>query len=94
MSEPGLFDDVEWLRRQWAMLNDGGVWAIPRSGIVLQKDEASMEWRVSALMPWMPEMAGTITAEELREQQHAEIEGIRTRVEVLGITIPPYEGEE
>ena len=87
MSEPGLFDDVAWLARQWDMVRDGGVWAIPRSGIVLLKREEERSWVVSVRMPWMPEMEGVVTEEELREQQDAELEGIRARYEVLGIAV-------
>jgi hypothetical protein len=85
MSEPGLFDDVAWLARQWDMVRDGGVWAIPRSGIVLQKDEPGRRWIVSARMPHMEGMP--VTAEELREQQDAELEGIAARYEVVGIAV-------
>lgn len=80
-----LQSDVGWLAEMWDMLRDRGVWGVPRSGVVFQKREAERELRVVARMPHDPAMS--ITPEQLAEQQQSEVDGLRARFEVLGITV-------
>ena len=92
MSEPAVTQsELEWCARQWAMIRDGGVWGIPRSGLILVKREASRTFAVTARMPLMPGMVTfegePLTAEQLREQQDAEIAGLRARFERVGIQV-------
>jgi len=87
---------VEWSGRHFAMLNEGGVWAIPRSGMIFGKRGGRLE--LVAAMPWMPEMEGTITPGQLREQQASEFETVRAHFGAAGIEVvrpePDEEGDE
>ena len=76
---------VEWCRRMFALLRDGGVWGIPRSGLMWMKRDGKLV--LTARMPWMPEMAGTITPEQLKEQQDEEYEANRLHFNAAGITV-------
>lgn len=82
---------VEWSRRQFALIADGGVWAVPRSGMLFQRRGQQLVLTVA--MPWMPEMEGAITVAELREQQDSEFEGIRKAFGAAGIEVIRSEGE-
>lgn len=84
--------EVDWCRGLWDSLRDRGVWGIPRSGLVFQKLEAEREFRVVARMPHEEGMP--CTAEQLREQQDGEVEAVRARFAVLGITVPENDREE
>ncbi len=71
MSEPMNPVHVQWCRMQVDILRIGGIWAIPRSGLVFTRtgeDELTLTER----MPWMPEMQGVITVDQLAEQQQEE----------------------
>jgi len=76
-------EHIEWSRRQFAMLKDGGVWGIPRSGIVFQRqgDELVLIDR----MPHTQEMP--VTARELDEQQQADWSVVKAHFEAAGITV-------
>ena len=76
---------IEWCRAQHAMLREGGVWAVPRSGMIFTK--RGDRFVLTLEMPWLPEMEGTITVAELREQQNAEYESIREHFAVAGIEV-------
>ena len=80
-------DHDEWCRRTFAMVRDGGVWAIPRSGLVFRKDAGARRFTLIARMPWAPELEGRITAEQLLEQQEAEYEATREAFEHAGIEV-------
>jgi hypothetical protein len=49
------------------MLREGGVWGVPACGLMFMKRDGKLV--LTARMPWMPEMAGTVTPAELKEQQ-------------------------
>jgi len=74
---------VEWSRRQFAMLRDGGVWGVPRSGLVFQRrgDELVLIDR----MPHTEEMP--VTSEQLAEQQHRDIAVITAHFGAAGVTV-------
>jgi hypothetical protein len=86
---------IEWSGRQFAMIREGGVWAIPRSGMIFAKRGGRLE--LVAAMPWMPEMEGTITREELRAQQTLEFFAVRRHFGAAGVEVvrpePDEEGE-
>ena len=67
------------------MLRDGGFWAVPRSGLVFQRQGDTLA--LVELMPWMPEMKGRITQAELDEQQACEYDQIRDHMLAAGITV-------
>ena len=64
--EPDPLDPahVAWSYAQFHMLKIGGIWGVPRSGLVFTRvDETTLA--LTSRMSWMPEMEGTITEEEL-----------------------------
>lgn len=77
---------VNWCRQMVDMLNDGGVWGIPRSGLIFTKTGPD-ELTLTARMPWMPEMEGTITPEQLREQQQSDVDGTTAHMAAAGVTV-------
>lgn len=84
-------EEVAWCRQQWALIRDKGVWAVPRSGLIFQKDAQSMELVLIARMPHDPAMTqfdgSPLTAEQLREQQDGEVIAIGQRFAEFGVTI-------
>ena len=86
MSSAGLDPaHVAWCGRHFAMLREGGLWAVPRSGLVFAK-RAGRFVLVKA-MPWEPAMAGTLTAEQLREWQEVDFQDIRVHFGAAGIDV-------
>lgn len=79
-----------WCLRQYAMVREGGIWMVPRSGMVFQKRAGGFV--LTAEMPWMPEMEGRITREQLREQQDEEFDVIRRHF--AAVDIPVTRAEE
>jgi len=69
----------------FALLADGGVWGVPRSGVLWRKEDGKLV--LDELMPWMPEMEGTITREQLKKQQDREIRACRIHFEAAGVTV-------
>ena len=87
--EPGLEGEVGWSAELWDMLRDGGVWAVPRSGLVFQKREAERVFALTARMPWSPAMVGVISrGSAARAAGGGELEAIGARFGVLGISVP------
>lgn len=80
-------EPVGWCQRHFAGIRDGGSWAIPRSGLIFRKEADPPAFRLVAAMPWMPEMEGTVTREQLAEQQRSEFELNREHFERAGIAI-------
>lgn len=76
---------VAWCRGQFAMLADGAVWLVPRSGLIFQRQGDTLV--LTELMPWMPEMEGTITPAQLDEQQAGEYDQIRDHMRAAGVTV-------
>jgi hypothetical protein len=58
----------------WNMLSDGGVWTVPRCGLVYRKNEVERRLELIARMPWFSGMP--IPREELQEFQADDHEGI------------------
>ena len=77
-------DHVEWCRRQFNILTDGGAWGIPRSGLIFERHGGNRLVLV-ARMPHDPAMP--ITADELREQQDSDIEGTVLHFGAAGIEV-------
>ena len=76
-------EHVEWCRTTFAMLKDGGVWGVPRSGLLFTKRGDTL-----VLSDEMPhEATMPISVDELREQQSEEFESIRRHFEAAGITV-------
>lgn len=78
-------DNAKWCLNLYNMLNDNGLWAIPRSGMIIAKRPGGL----MELVMFIPhEDAMPISAEELLEQQrgewqefckHCKTAGIKTR---------------
>jgi hypothetical protein len=81
MSE--ITPDMAWCQRQFAILNENGVWGVPRSGLTFQKQGDKLV--LIDLMPHMPGMP--LTAAQLREHQRQDYELIRGEFAAAGITI-------
>lgn len=78
-------DPHVWCRQLFASLNEGGTWSIPRSGLIFMKRDGKL--MLHMVMPWMPEMEGVITPEQLQKQQDSEfLEAVKAFGEV-GITV-------
>lgn len=75
--------DVEWSRKMFATLADGGSWGIPRSGLIFIKRGAELQ--LTARMPHDPAMP--LTAAQLEEQQQADFDGIKRNFEAAGVTV-------
>jgi hypothetical protein len=71
-------------------LAQGGIWAVPRSGLVFQKisTDAGPVFRLVQTMPHMQAMP--ISAEELVEYQREDLQVIKEKFQKAGITV---EGE-
>jgi hypothetical protein len=69
----------------WAMLTDGGRWAVPRCGLMYRKDERTATFALYERMPHHPDMP--CTAEELREAQDDDHRGIVVMFAVIGVTV-------
>lgn len=77
---------VVWCRRTVDAIADGGVWGVPRSGLLFQKtgdDELTLTDR----MPWTVEMEGTITEAQLDEQQQSDVDATVEHMLAAGITV-------
>lgn len=81
-----------WCIAQYARMAEGGVWAVPRSGLIFRK-QGARRLELIEEMPWIPEMEGTITREELREYQDAEFELIRRHFAAVDIEVVKAEGD-
>jgi hypothetical protein len=76
---------VAWCGRHFSFLAEGGVWAVPRSGLVFQRRGDTLVLIES--MPWMPEMEGIVTPAELDEQQACEYDQIRNHMRAAGVKV-------
>lgn len=71
-------DHIQWCREQVDMLNEGGVWGVPRSGLVFVKTGDNS----IALIAREPEGRG-----ELRAWQDADYRSIRDHMKAAGIEV-------
>ena len=74
---------VEWSRRHFNMMKDGGTWGVPRSGLIYVKRGNRLV--LQARMPYDPAMP--ITEKMLDMQQHADIEIIKRHFGAAGIVV-------
>lgn len=72
-----------WCRTHFAMMAEGGAWGVPRSGLLFRKQAGALI--LYGVMPYDERMP--ITAEQLREQQDGEYDGIRQAFEAAGIVV-------
>lgn len=74
---------VEWSRRQFAMMKDRGVWGVPRSGLIFQRQGAELV--LINLMPHTEELP--VTPEQLAETQQSDIAVITAHFGAAGIVV-------
>jgi hypothetical protein len=75
--------NIDWSRNHFHMLADGGTWGVPRSGLIWTK--RGDELVLLARMPWVKEMP--ITADQLKEQQDADISSISEHMRAAGVRV-------
>lgn len=73
--------EVEWCKGFFALLSDGGVWGVPRSGLLFTRQGDALN--LTERMPWQVTMP--INPEELREYQDEDFEQIKKRFDEAGI---------
>lgn len=76
-------EHVNWCRRQFNLLNDGGMWGVPRSGLLFQKTSTALI--LIDRMPYTEEMP--ITEQELLDYQQQDFELIQHMFGLAGIEI-------
>lgn len=74
---------IEWSRHQFAMLKDGGVWGIPRSGIVFQRQ--GEELVLILRMPHIEEMP--VTPAQLDRTQQDDFDVVKAHFEAAGVQV-------
>ena len=87
MSGYGLDGSRGWATKLWAMLNEGGIWGIPRSGLVFRK-----EGQLFILQDRMPYLEGMpYTEADWLELQADDIEGVTNMMAGIGVTVQEIE---
>ncbi len=76
-------EHVAWCRMTFDSLVEGGIWGVPRSGLMFRREGETL-WQTPS-MPYHPEMP--ITPEQLDEQQAGEIDAISEHFAAAGITV-------
>lgn len=76
-------EDIEWSRRHFASMADGGTWAMPRSGLIFNRRGDSLV--LTCRMPHMVEMP--CSAVELTAQQDSDYAIIKKHFEAAGVTV-------
>lgn len=90
--------EIMWSRRQWQQIKDGGVWAIPRSGLIVERTPAGFS--LVNVMPFTEELAAAAgegrdvpkTAAELRAYQKYDFRFIAQRFEAAGLIFDDRNG--
>lgn len=75
--------DLLWCQGLWDMMADGAVWAVPRSGLVFEKNKAEKLLFVRTRQPFLEGMPGT--REEWRAWQEDDFEAIKARFALIGV---------
>jgi hypothetical protein len=77
---------VAWSHAQFHLLRIGGVWAIPRSGLIFTRtDETTLT--LTARMPYQDGMEDILTPDQLNEQQQDEYEAVAEHMRAAGVTV-------
>ncbi len=98
MSGGSVEFSVGWCRNLFRMLNDGGVWGVPRSGLMFQKRGGKL--LLAQRMPYLDELADAYargedvpeSAEALDEYQREDFDLIAAYFHAAGITVEWPEG--
>lgn len=76
-------EHVQWSAALFRKLADHGVWGVPRSGLVFQRQGHALV--LISRMPWNEDMPGT--AADLIEVQELEFAAIKAHFESTGIEV-------
>ena len=74
-------NEVNWSKRTFAMMTDGGTWGVPRSGLIFTRRGKALV--LTTRMPYDPAMP--CTAEQLSEQQQNDYDAIAKRMVAAGV---------
>ncbi len=87
--------DLAWCRDWFATMSDGGIWAVPRSGLIFTRRGDVLI--LTSRMPWTAELAQAVAADvgldlppsagALADYQDADYELIRSRFKLAGIPV-------
>jgi hypothetical protein len=76
-------EHVEWCRRTWSLMRDGGVWGIPRTGLLFKKLEAEKTLMlIDRFVPVIEE-----ARPGWRELQEEDLEACREHFAVIGVEV-------
>lgn len=78
-------EEVAWCSQLWESIRDGGVWAIPRTGLIFQKRVNPPRLVLTNRMPYHPAME--CTPEDLQESQNSDLIATRERFWLLGVSV-------
>lgn len=76
-------DHIEWSRNIFQTLREGGIWAVPRSGLVFQKREG--KFFLVQRMPW--DESYPIPREEMRNFQTHDLRLISRYMRAAGVLV-------
>lgn len=85
MKMPSLDGTQGFASQLWGSLTDGGIWGIPRCGLVYVKEAQERRLVLIQRMPWQEDMP--CTAEELRESQDFDHERITAMMNAIGVEV-------
>lgn len=85
--------DSQWCRSLYSSMAEGGVWGVPRSGLVFRKQDGGLT--LTQRMPYTPELALAATEgldvplseAELRVYQDVDFRLIQERFKAAGIPV-------
>ena len=75
--------NIRWSQNLFSSLADGGVWGVPRSGLIFQKRDDKLI--LTERMPFAEDMPPT--KEKFAMQQEADYKEIKRVFEMAGITV-------
>jgi hypothetical protein len=76
-------DHIAWSKDHFELMAQGGIWAVPRSGLVFTKILDGLV--LTAVMPHEPEMP--VSEAELHEYQDADYAVIKEHFEAAGVPV-------
>jgi len=80
-----MSEHTDWCARMFDLIQEGGVWGVPRSGLIFTKLTNPPTLQLTDRMPHDPTMQ--LSAGELREMQNADLAQIREEFALAGITV-------
>lgn len=83
LREASFDEQVAWSRNLFGSIADGGTWAVPRSGLIFNRQGDALV--LTMRLPHDPDMP--LTPAQLHEYQQGDYETIRRRFEAAGIIV-------